>query len=177
MDGNYFSEELIVFWRGIYEKVLAGEPFSQELFMPAVKNFKSYWMQLNVNPIIDGQEVIGVACFGKDITDYKNKEAERSKILQDLIQNNQELLQFSYIVSHNLRGPVTSILGLINLSKVEKSLTVESILSMIHKSTLSLDAVICDLNEILNLRRAVEQKKKLYFNEILRNTECGKNSV
>lgn len=50
-----------------------------------------------------------------NIEDIKKKEAEILKISEELMQSNNELKKFAYIVSHNLRGPVVNIASLFNL--------------------------------------------------------------
>jgi signal transduction histidine kinase len=72
---------------------------------------------------------------------------------QQLVTQNNELQQFSYTVSHNLRGPVASILGLINIhrlavSEEEKAHTI----SLLETSALSLENIILDLNRIIDIR-------------------------
>ena len=49
------------------------------------------------------------------------KTIELRKINAKLLKQNDELVQFSYSVSHNLRGPVARLLGLADLAKSEPS--------------------------------------------------------
>jgi len=98
-----------------------------------------------------------------------NKEIERQKIEleksldeksidliatnQQLVIQNNDLQQFSYTVSHNLRGPVASILGLINIHRLADSEEErKSILGLLEGSALSLENVISDLNKIIDIR-------------------------
>ncbi len=72
---------------------------------------------------------------------------------QQLIKQNSELQQFSFTVSHNLRAPVASMKGLINLHHLSK--TDEERAHVIHlfeKSTGSLDTIIKDLGKIIDIR-------------------------
>lgn len=84
----------------------------------------------------------------------KNKELTQSN--SELIKHNTELRQFSYAVSHNLRGPIASLLGLINL--IDQS-SVESkhadVLHHIKISANQLDAIIKDLNKIIDIRHDI----------------------
>lgn len=72
---------------------------------------------------------------------------------QQLVSHNNELQQFSYTISHNLRGPVASMLGLINIyhhaSTAEEG---KQILTLLQQSTESLETVIRDLNKIIDIR-------------------------
>jgi signal transduction histidine kinase len=72
---------------------------------------------------------------------------------QQLIIQNHELHQFSYTVSHNLRGPIASMLGLISIHHFttdpdEK----EKVFMLMEKSAQTLETVIHDLNKIVDIR-------------------------
>jgi len=75
---------------------------------------------------------------------------------EELVKHNNELMQFSYTVSHNLRGPVARLLGLSQLLNRDIEETEKSeILQFIHQSTIDLDAVLKDLNVIIDLRKGL----------------------
>jgi signal transduction histidine kinase len=89
--------------------------------------------------------------------DLKNHELqgiveERTK---DLVQYIQQLEQFAFISSHNLRAPIARILGLGNLLNLNGLGATDS--AVIHQaliqSTRELDDVIKDLNIVLEIRR------------------------
>jgi signal transduction histidine kinase len=79
-----------------------------------------------------------------------------------LTKANTELDKFVYSVSHNLRSPISSILGLINLAKSENPGTLDSFLqyvSMIEQTITRLDEIIQDiLNYSHNTRDAVQHE-------------------
>ena len=84
----------------------------------------------------------------------KNKDLTETN--SELIKHNNELRQFSYTVSHNLRGPVASLLGLVNL--VEPTALAQSdseILDHIRTSTERLDMIIKDLTKIIDIRHDI----------------------
>jgi signal transduction histidine kinase len=73
---------------------------------------------------------------------------------QHLIAQNNGLQQFSYTISHNLRGPVASMLGLINIYHLSSDEDDKaSIFSQLERSVQSLETVIIDLNKIIDIRR------------------------
>jgi signal transduction histidine kinase len=74
----------------------------------------------------------------------------------ELIKHNNELRQFSYTVSHNLRGPVASLLGLIDLLSPKKLQDNDiQIIGHIKTSTNKLDQIIKDLNKIIDIRHDI----------------------
>lgn len=94
-----------------------------------------------------------------DITPLKEAEEERTQLLEQLIWQNKNLEEFAYVVSHNLRSPVSSLLGLTQLAKThpDEPETIRDILEKISTVSHSLDQVIKDLNTALT----VQQKQTL----------------
>jgi PAS domain S-box-containing protein len=105
-----------------------------------------------------------------DISERKHTEKMREKITTDLVHHNKDLQQFAYIISHNLRAPVANIIGLTAMLE-EIPLNEEMIKEIIRNLSISavkLDNVIIDLNHILNVRNAVNEKKvSVRFSEIV----------
>ncbi|MDX2188267.1 MAG: PAS domain S-box protein [Bacteroidota bacterium] len=106
-----------------------------------------------------------------DITFRKNAEVELKKTVSELNDRNNELLQFNYIVSHNLRAPIASIKGLVSIMDLPNFDTDERqrLLNQIHNSVSKMDDLLKDLNIILASRSALNTKKeKTNINEILK---------
>ncbi|MBC7923960.1 MAG: PAS domain S-box protein [Ferruginibacter sp.] len=61
---------------------------------------------------------IGLSVLLEDITEKKIKENEILQLNQQLTERNHELDQIVYKISHDLRAPLTSVLGLISLMKL-----------------------------------------------------------
>lgn len=80
---------------------------------------------------------------------------ELSVANEELIKHNNELQQFSYTVSHNLRGPVASILGLISLIEHQATLSSDPLFEHLKKSAKILDATIKDLGRIVDIRNDI----------------------
>ncbi|AYB29084.1 hybrid sensor histidine kinase/response regulator [Chryseolinea soli] len=70
---------------------------------------------------------------------------------EELVKVNQELDNFVYSVSHNLRGPLASVMGLLNVAKeIEKNPELAGIHEMMESSVLKLDDT---LREIIDYSR------------------------
>jgi signal transduction histidine kinase len=99
--------------------------------------------------------------------DLEAQVAKRTTDLEstntELAQNVQKLEQYAFMTAHNLRAPVARLLGLTHLLEIspdtEKSDWL-SIISKIKEEGDSLDAVIKDLNAILELRKEAEKDKE-----------------
>jgi PAS domain S-box-containing protein len=88
-----------------------------------------------------------------DISERKKQEEEKSNLIKQLVTQNNDLMQFSYIASHNLRGPVATLLGLVDLiEKEKKPESIKAISTHLLHSTRKLDDVIVDLTKILDIR-------------------------
>nr|WP_170857031.1 PAS domain S-box protein [Algoriphagus locisalis] len=127
-------------------------------------------VSLTISPILnESNQVIGSSKIMRDITSRKKLENERNKVIDDLVQRNRDLEQFSYIVSHNLRAPAANILGISSLiQSLDLISTEKELVSGLAQSAVGLDIVIKDLNYILQKKREVNEKKVcVKFSEII----------
>jgi signal transduction histidine kinase len=121
----------------------------------------------DANQIIEGQKkqlVLKNQSLESELVEANNILTETNS---ELIKHNNELRQFSFSVSHNLRGPVASLLGLIGLID-PKSMTGENaeILKHIQASTENLDCIIKDLIKIIDIRQDIFQiRQKIFLEE------------
>jgi PAS domain S-box-containing protein len=102
-------------------------------------------LETSHNPIYDEKrKIIGAALFIRDITESKKieermkalneelvkqnlqlaaQEEELKATLEELSERNFELDQIMYKTSHDLRSPLSSIMGLVNLANLDKDTT------------------------------------------------------
>jgi len=114
------------------------------------------------------EEAEGVYTIFHEITELKLRDDEQKKLIKQLTLTIEDLTQFSHIVSHNLRSPLTNILGMTKLIMQKKSQTdSEKIAEMIYSSALKLDEVIKDLNELLSLRNKTIEFHEVLFSDVL----------
>ena len=133
-------------WDGCMRKALTGERFDEEFI--AGKDQKTH-VEAAFNPVYTRRgDIMGVSVLARDVSVRKQREEE-------LNQRNLELDTFVYRVSHDLRSPLCSIMGLVELIKMEESVPqVKQYLSMIETSTQKLDSFIYDLNTFSRNQRA-----------------------
>ncbi|WP_295795684.1 PAS domain S-box protein [Mucilaginibacter sp.] len=116
----------------------------------------------------------------QDLTARKNYEIERTQLIDDLIQQNKNLEQFTYIISHNLRSPVANIMGCaemlkdVELDADDREIAVRGL----SRSITKLDDVITDLHTILQSKNELNEKKetvKLY--EVFSDVKSSLNTI
>jgi len=93
----------------------------------------------------------------QDISQQKQAECERERLIQTLLMNNKDLQQFSYITSHNLKAPLAnmmSILSLLDTSRINDDETL-MLLDGISKSATQLNNTVEDLVKILVIKESV----------------------
>ncbi|QHT66090.1 PAS domain S-box protein [Rhodocytophaga rosea] len=104
-----------------------------------------------------------------DIDDRKKNELRLAKQNEELTKLNTELDRFVYSVSHNLRAPLTSILGLINITKFStESETHLKYLSLMEKSIHKLDATIHEINDYSRNARLEVEKEEIDFDKLFK---------
>jgi signal transduction histidine kinase len=92
----------------------------------------------------------------------------RQVIEKKLNQKNEELNTFLYRSSHDLRGPLASIMGLSTIAKNEitdKSATIY--FDMIHQSTSKLDHILLDLVQVAQAKQTALLKQEIYLDILL----------
>ncbi len=91
-----------------------------------------------------------------DITDRILQEQEAQQALTIVSEQNKKLLNFSYIVSHNIRSHASTISGFIHLLDEENDESERNeLIQGLAKSSKSLDGTLRHLSELLNIQSRV----------------------
>ncbi|HEU4716970.1 MAG TPA: HAMP domain-containing sensor histidine kinase, partial [Bacteroidia bacterium] len=92
----------------------------------------------------------------------KKAEREREQTLAQLLLTNNELNTFVYKATHDLRGPLTSIMGLTNLAQREEDDSrLRAYVKMIGETTEKLDEVLLSLIETMAIKNAQLTKEEI----------------
>lgn len=137
------------------------------------KNKEEYWVRFSMIPIFSNEGAISHwISIQRDITDEKKLETEKEHLIRELTQNNKDLKQFSYITSHNLRAPLSNLIGLLNLIEdipVENE-ELQEILAGFTKSTHLLNETINDLVKVIIIKdNPSMQKEEVSLKEVFEN--------
>lgn len=137
------------------------------------KQKEEYWVRFSMIPIFNNEGVISHwISIQRDITDEKKLEAEKEQLIRELTQNNKDLKQFSYITSHNLRAPLSNLIGLLNLIDdiPLENPELEEILAGFTKSTHLLNETINDLVKVIIIKdNPSMQKEEVSLQEVFEN--------
>ena len=119
------------------------------------KNKEKYWFELNITPIFDNQNnLINFVGVGRDITIKKEKELQLKKLLDVTSDQNKKLLNFSHIVSHNIRSHASNLSMVLDL--MEQTVDPDekiSYISLFKEGTEKLSETIEYLNEIITIQK------------------------
>ncbi|MDJ1486166.1 ATP-binding protein [Cytophagaceae bacterium YF14B1] len=127
------------------------------------------WMSLNFVPVVNKRgEIHNVAFSVLDISERKNYEKNLSETNAILTKLNHELDHFIYRSSHDMRAPLASVLGLVELFQTEEDESErEEYIAMIGKSVHKLDQLLVDITQYAKNRKLEIRNQPLYFSEIV----------
>ena len=98
----------------------------------------------------------------QNISEQKKNETEKELLIEELMHNNNDLKQFSYITSHNLRAPLSNLLGILQL--LDMSSITDPMASLLLKNfkdcTLQLNDTVNDLINVLIIKNNVNTKRE-----------------
>lgn len=125
------------------------------------------YLESVMNNLLQNKSIQGIVVNSRDITQRKETENELKK-------TNFELDSFVYRASHDLRAPLRSVLGLLNLIKMETNDDQKAFYAALaEKSINKLDSFILDLTNFSRNTRLEIQKEIIDFEGII--AECIAN--
>lgn len=106
-----------------------------------------------------------------DITERKQAEAQREKLIQELENKNSELERFTYTVSHDLKAPLITMSGflgyLIEDAKKGNIKRLESDVNRILDANLKMQRLLDELLELSRIGRVINAPEELSFEQIV----------
>lgn len=126
-----------------------------------MKGEKVYHQTIKMPFIQVGTHTKGVLAIVTDITSRKKTEMELNETLDIVGEQNQRLLNFAHIVSHNLRNHAGNISMLISLFDMEESEQEKAeLMTYLKAASEQLNGSIQDLNEIIDKQYKTESDLK-----------------
>jgi PAS domain S-box-containing protein len=127
------------------------------------KNGDKLWMIVSKHPIKDDTgKNVGIMSTLVNITDRKQAEEKLKRV-------NEELKTFIYRASHDLRGPLATVLGVTALAKMEITEPVSlKYFDYIGRSTQKLDKTLKALMDISTIAQPDEDYTRIDFEDLIR---------
>jgi len=115
----------------------------EEFFQP-----KNQWYDISIYPSKDGLAV----CF-RNVTDRRKLDTEKQQMMEQLVAQNRDLEEFTYITSHSLRAQIANI-SMLCSAMDSSGLTPSNheIFEKLFQASANLDTIIGDLNTILTVK-------------------------
>ncbi|HSV88335.1 MAG TPA: PAS domain S-box protein [Bacteroidales bacterium] len=155
-------------WDDRYNKALQGSRFTFEY--PIDSPTGTHFFQMSMNPILVDGEIIGVTCFGRDITEIKNSEKELIRAKERAEKSDRLKSAFLTNMSHEIRTPMNGILGFAELLKTPglRGEDLREYIDVIHKSGTRMLNVINNIVDISKIEAGLMQVqiKKTNLNKL-----------
>jgi PAS domain S-box-containing protein len=138
------------------------------------------WLEATLQNLLHEPAVGAVVVNFRDITQRKKNEEERQLLIGELTKSNQDLKQYAYIASHNLRAPLTNLLSIINLIdwKATRDEHTQMLLEAFRESTHQLNTTLNDLIEGIKVKsNGAVVLEQVCFNEILERVKRKLNTL
>ncbi|MGI4738020.1 MAG: PAS domain-containing protein [Janthinobacterium lividum] len=130
------------------------KPFSLTI-LNYTKAGEKLWVLLHFTPIYNqAGELTQFIIIQQNMNAQKELEAQQMQLTQDLYEHNRDLQQFAYVLSHNLRAPLSNALGLARLlpQVAQQPAVFTASLGHLGQSLEQVDGVLHDLNLVLSSR-------------------------
>lgn len=129
------------------------------------KSGDSLWAWVSSNPIkADQTEPLGTILAIADVNSLKIAQNE-------IFSVNKEMKQLLYRASHDLKGPISSVEGVLNLFRIDKKEdpTVQQYTNMIETSVKKLSVLIKDLTTVSSIKERKLNVKTIDFEQLIQN--------
>lgn len=128
--------------------------------------------ELNAVLIVDGNNhPSGFVGLIRDISARKSAEAERESLIKQLEEKNTELENFTYTVSHDLKSPLITIGGFVNLLeedlRVKDTAKIEKDIQRINEATQKMRILLDELLELSRIGRMMNPPQAIPFGSIV----------
>ena len=90
-----FSEEMLLIWHEMYYCALSGETIKKEIHISKPNSTAAVWIEVSFNPIYNDEEITGIACFSRNITENKLQKDKLIAINKQL-ETAQQMAKLGY---------------------------------------------------------------------------------
>jgi signal transduction histidine kinase len=156
-------------WKSRYTAGLKGRPGKYVDSFLLGNGLRTF--EIRTYPIVENAKVTGLTIYSRDITQFCEAEDLLKKQNEELTRINSELDRFVYSASHDLRAPLMSVKGLLNMIKVDEDKTRQTqYLSLIESSVNKLDNFITDIIHYSRNSRMDIMPSKIDFHSLVQES-------
>ena len=133
-------------------KLTPGQPEAFGIFHLENSRGEKHWVSLCIKGIFDsGGTLFEILTIGRDVTDLKNAELQKANYIRDLEH-------IAFMTSHNVRGPIASMLGLVELLRMNAIHTDQwgEIVDSFKKCIVDLDAYTREMGAFIYEKQSSE---------------------
>lgn len=148
------------------ERILKGETVQWEVKSPKDNH---YYHVVNT-PVFYPDGTTSKMAMIQDVTDQKNVEIERERLIAELEAKNSDLEVFSYAISHDLRSPIITIKGLLkwierdaktgNMGRLQKNMV-----TILHSAD-RMEELVTNLLKLSRVATIEDDRQELSFEKI-----------
>jgi len=153
------------------EKRKTGESSSYEFKAVCKTGEIRHWLISGApNYNLDG-EIIGSIGIHLDITEFKNLELQKEKLLAKLEKSNDELQEYAHIVSHDLKSPLRSINALVSWLKEDNQGKLDDVslqnFGLIETTLEKMEQLITDVLNYSSVGSDIAEKTDIDLNVLI----------
>lgn len=154
---EFVSAERLQEWRAQLEQ--QANMLTDEIEVSDSKGEKLHF-EVKVSNMMHHYPVQGLVLKLNDVTEKKKRE-------QALIRSNLQLDQVIYKTTHDLKAPLMSALGLVDIAERAPDVEKDRYILLIRKSLLRLNSFIEEMNNFYRVDKLVVQREKINLKEVL----------
>ncbi|CAN5329197.1 hypothetical protein BH23BAC1_BH23BAC1_17580 [soil metagenome] len=175
---NLYKDKNLFEYKELIEKVFTNGKIAKFTHIYSLKKkssnntpSKKITITTTIFPIRDGNgKITNAVIQNEDISQRKIAEQEKERYYQELIKTNEDLDNFIYTASHELKAPVANMEGLVYALKralLHNEDDLLTLVEMIERSTQKFKVTIQYLTEISKVQRNIhEEVEELNIKEI-----------
>ena len=133
-------------------RVNPGKACSEIVMRVKASDSSWIWVNATLTNLLEEKNIEGYVVNLRDITGKKEAELNLVKSYELVMEQNKRLLNFAYIVSHNLRSHSSNFESILDLYATEESEEEKkNYIDLLHKVSNNLNQSLHDLNEVVSI--------------------------